>query len=1093
MRIEKHLFTFLCFFIMSAMTFAQITVKGTVKDKDDLGIPGANIVVKGTTNGTITDYDGNFSISVPSEKSVLVFSFLGMQTQEVTVGNKRIFNVVLKDDTEVLDEVVVVGYGTMKKSDLTGAVSSFRPDEKDAGKLTSIDNILQGKIAGLSVGASVDAPGAATSVTIRGANSLRGDNQPLYVIDNIPQASTGEFANSGNDGTFTIASNPLSSLNPADIESIEVLKDASATAIYGSRGANGVILITTKRGKSGKPTVTASANFTMADAARLLDMMDLKEYAIGRMIFGGKAANAVGDDWKLQIEDPKTGELVWNDSYQYYIDGNDIYRKLGENSKLPGKWRLLNPINWQKEIYSTAFSQNYSVTVNGGNDKVTYFTSASYKNIEGLVKGTGLRQGDLRLNLNADLSKSVKIAMSLNGSIKENDMMSGGNTTGGATGAVSNVALYSAPYIRSEEEMELETPNLADRATVWTWVDDYDDTTKEKTFRGSLDLTWNICKFLSYNLRAGGNIAIQDRDRWFNITLWDGAAQNGYLTQSDFNRSNYSVENVLQFNHEVKDIVSINAVAGITYDAYQSLNTLIVGNNFDMYDFRDKGMHMAGNVEVKQPAQADYQLLSFLARANLSFLNGRYLLTASIRGDGSSKFMKGKRWAYFPAATVAWRLEQEEFIKNLEWINQLKIRLGYGETGSQSIEPYSTFSSYGTTFINTPQGSNKPSQSANGSGDKLIGVVVDKMPNDELKWERTRSYNIGVDFSFLKDRIGGTVDLYSKTTYDLLIQRDLPPSTGYKSITINQGSLRNKGIEITLRGDIVRTKDFTWGVSGNISFNDPKILDFGLPEKEWGTGQFWKAYLGNSIGDHFGEANIFIAGKAPGLFYGYQTDGIIQVDDPYLQQVTDPSSINILKPGNLKLIDQNGDHVINEKDRVILGNPNAKFTYGFQTEFTWKDLTLSVSFNGVYGNDILNTNNRYFKLPSNSSSMVYKSSYENMWREANPWIGAYASNTIPSFSSVTPKVVLDQYIEDGSFLRCSDITLSYNLPSKAVSKIGFKNIGIYASVKNAFLVTNYTGYDPEVNSFAFDGTRPGIDLSSYPHTRSFIFGLNVTF
>lgn len=1093
MKFEKRYIVLLCMLVVASASFAQIIVKGTVKGEDNLSIPGVNVLIKGTTNATVTDLDGKFSISVPSEKSVLVFSFVGMKSQDVVVGKNRNLEIVLKENSEVLDEVVVIGYGTMKKSDLTGAVSSFRPDEKDVAKVASIDNLLQGKIAGLSVGASTEAPGAASSVTIRGANSLRGDNQPLYVIDNIPQASAGEFANSGNDGTFTIASNPLSSLNPADIESIEVLKDASATAIYGSRGANGVILITTKRGKSGKPTVTASANFTLANAARLLEMMNLKEYAIGRMVYGGKAANAVGDDWMLLITNPKTGQLEWNDSYQYYIDGNDIYRKLGANSTLPGKWRLLNPIDWQKEIYSTAFSQNYSLTVNGGSDKITYFTSASYKNIEGLVQGTGLRQGDVRVNLNADLSKSVKIALSLNGSLKENDMMSGGNTTGGATGAVSNVALYSAPYVRTEEEMELETPNLADRATVWTWVDDYDDKTTEKAFRGSLDLTWQICKFLSYNLRTGGNIAIQDRDRWFNITLWDGAAQNGYLTQTDFNRSNYSVENVLQFNHKVQGIVDINAVAGLTYDDYNSLNTLVVGNNFDVYDFRSNGLHMAGNTEVKQPIQSDYQLLSFLARANLSFLDGRYLLTASIRGDGSSKFLKGNRWAYFPAATVAWRMEQEKFMKDVRWVDQLKLRAGYGETGSQSIDPYSTFASYGSSFVNTPQGATKPGQSANGSGDKLIGVVVDKLPNDALKWERTRSYNVGIDFSFFQYRLGGTIDLYSKTTNDLLIQKDLPPSTGYKSIVINQGSLRNKGVEITLNGDIVRTKNFTWKLSGNIAFNQPEILDFGLPEKEWGTGQYWKAYMGNSIGDHFGEANIFIAGRAPGLFYGYETDGIIQENDPYLQKVTNTSSINTLKPGNLKFVDQNGDGVINEKDRVILGNPNAKFNYGFQTDFTWKDLTFSMTFNGVYGNDILNTNNRYFKLPSNSSSMVYKDSFYNMWRGDNPWIGAYASNTIPSFSSVTPKVVIDEYIEDGSFLRCSDITLGYNLPKKIVSKIGFKSVGIYASVKNAFLITKYTGYDPEVNSFAFDGTRPGIDVSSYPHTRSYIFGLNVSF
>ena len=305
--------------------------------------------------------------------------------------------------------------------------------------------------------------------------------------------------------------------------------------------------------------------------------------------------------------------------------------------------------------------------------------------------------------------------------------------------------------------------------------------------------------------------------------------------------------------------------------------------------------------------------------------------------------------------------------------------------------------------------------------------------------------------------------------------------------------MRNKGIEISLTGHIIDTKDFSWDLSGNIAFNDPQIMNLGLPEQEWGTGQNWKAYMGNSIGDHFGSANIFIEGEAPGLFYGYATDGIIQENDPYLQQVTDPASIGQLKPGNLKFVDQNHDGRIDEKDRVIIGDPNSKFTYGFQTSFRWKDLSLSMSFNGVYGNDILNTNARYFKLPSTDYSMMTKDAFYSMYRDANPWTGAYHSNTTPSMNSTTPKVVIDKYIEDGSFLRCSDITLAYTLPKKWIEKIHFTNVSVYASVKNAFCITDYSGYDPEVNSFAFDGTRPGIDMSSYPNTRSYIIGLNVSF
>ncbi len=1073
-------FSALLLFLCSTLgAFAQIIIKGTVKGEDNWGLPGANVLVKGSAGGTTTDYDGNYSISVPSEKSVLIFSYIGMESKEITVGDKKQINVTLKDNSELLDEVVVVGYGTMKKSDLTGAVGSYRPNERDAGKMASIDNMLQGKIAGMTVGSSSDAPGAASSVTIRGANSLRGDNQPLYVIDNIPQASTGEFASMGDNSNFSVATNALSSLNPADIESIEVLKDASATAIYGSRGANGVILITTKKGKSGKPTVGVSVNYNISKASNLLNMMNLKEHAEYLMIRSGGYMKDDNGNWNLHKYNEETQQMEWNTLFQYYVQGKDVYRKNGLDSGLDEQWTKLNPIDWQKEVYSTALAQNYVVTLTGGNDNVTYFSSASFKDMQGLVKGTGLKQGDFRLNLNTILSKSVTLNVSLNGSIKRNEMMAGGNTVGGATGAISNVALSSSPYVRSQEELD-KIPNIADRATVWTWVDEYDDITSEKSVRGSLDLKWNIISGLSYNLRAGGNIAIQDRDRWYGIQLYEGAMQNGYLTTSEFNRSNYSVENVFQYLKEIKNIVDINATAGVTYDAYTSLNSVMVGNNFQVYNLRTKGMNLAGNTEVKQPIQRDYQLLSALARLNLSFLSGRYLLTSSLRADGSSKFVKGNRWAYFPAVTGAWRLEQEEFLKPVDWLNQLKVRVGYGQTGAQSIDPYSTFSSY----------SSDGASSSSSDGTKLIGLLVDKMANEGLKWERTSSYNIGIDFAAFKDRLGMNIDIYSKTTKDLLISRDLPPSTGYESIIINQGSLRNKGVEITLRGDVIRTRNFTWNLSGNISFNNPKIMDFGLPESDWGSDR-WKAYNGASLGNHFGWGNIFVAGKAPGLFYGYKTDGIIQEGDSYLTDIK--KTIGTLAPGELKFVDRNGDGVIDDNDKMILGNPNPDFTYGIQTTFTYKDILLSATFNGVHGNQILNANARYTSIPSQSTNMILSESYQNMWRPENPWTDAMASNQMPSATSNTPKVVFDKYIENGSFFRCSDITLSYSLPKNMIRKIGFTGLSVYGSVKNPFVITKYSGYDPEVNSFAFDGTRPGIDMSSYPRTRSYIFGLNATF
>lgn len=1024
-------------------------VKGKVIDETKEGMIGVNVSVKGTSSGTITDYEGNYSIAVPDNNAVLVFSFIGYQKKEITVGSQSVINVSLAEDAKVLDEVVVVGYGTVRKGDVTGAISSLKPDERDASKVLSVDNLLQGKIAGVSVGNSVATPGAASSVTIRGANSLRGDNQPLYVIDNIPQASTGEFAASAFGGSdFQIAQNPLTSLNPQDIEDIQVLKDASATAIYGSRGANGVIIITTKKGKSGKPKVNVSANFTIATATNLKKMLNLDEYADYRNEQAG-------------------------DAKQYFKEGNEI-RYIFSGGQYdpanPESYNVLSYRNWQKDVYQDAFSQNYSATINGGGEKVKYYISAGYKDINGLVKETGLRQGDLRANLTMDLSSTVTMNMSLSGSLKQNDMMSGGDTKGGATGSVTRTAIDSAPYVTPSDE-----PNLSaeQKTNVWAWINDYDDITNEKTFRGSADLTWKISKHFSYNGRVGGDLFMQDRARWFGLQLFKGENDNGSLGLTNLNKNHYTVENLVNFNSKVGKIVDISATAGVTYDDYTFLNKITSARNFQSHAFRTKGLHMAGVINEEQPIQKDFQLLSYLGRLNLAFLEGRYLVTATFRADGTSKFVKSNRWAYFPSVALAWRVEQENFLRdNAPWVDQLKLRLGYGQTGNQSIDPYNSFYDYKKTI-----------DYATAEGNKELALAVSNLQNANLKWERTSSYSAGIDFSFFNSRLSGTLDWYYKETNDLLIERAVSPTTGFASILMNQGSLSNKGFEITLNGDIFRTKDFTWSLSGNIGFNTPEIKKLGLPESTYGNNTY-RAYLGNSIGDHFGVANIFIEGKAPGLFWGYKTDGIIQEGDEVL-----PNSIsNGNTPGNIKFVDSNGDGSITEDDKVILGDPNSDFTYGFQTTFTYKDFSLSASFNGVYGNDILNSNLRYEAMPSRQTSNMTKEAYANAWRADKP------GNLYPSVNSMVPsQAVLDRYIEDGSFLRCSDITLSYSLPKSLISKIKFENINLFASVKNAFIITSYSGYDPEVNTFAFDGLRCGIDMNSFPQARSYIFGLSVTF
>lgn len=1072
---KKNLFNvfLVCVFCVAAipdMFAQQIKVTGKVTDSTNEGMPGVNVQVKGTATGTITDFDGNYSIDVPDSKSTLVFSFIGYVTQQVPVGGKKVLNVQLKDDTQTLDEVVVVAYGTARKSDLTGATASLRPDANDASKTASFNNLLQGKVAGLNVTSSMAAPGAASSVTIRGANSLRGDNQPLYVIDNVPQSSTGEFAESAmGGGDFQIAQDPLSALNPADIEDITVLKDASATAIYGSRGANGVIIITTKKGKAGKAKVNVTANFTIADARNLHNMLNLEQYAA----YANMKANAGEEKYYPQAN----GEM-----HYVYGENLDKYKKDPTN---PEYYRVLSYKNWQKEAYSSAFSQVYSASVSGGSDAMTYYVSGGFKDIKGIVSNTGIKQGDLRANLTANLSKSVIMALALNGSIKQNDMMTGGNTTGGIAGSLARTVLDTAPYEIPADDPTLQT-DMDAKTTVYSWRDDYDDITDDKSFGGSLDLKWNICKYLSYNLRAGGNVNINERARWYGMQLTIGANDQGVLAMANLNKTNYNIENLLNLNIDLAKGIHLGATAGVTYDGHTFLNKNVKGTRFSNFDLRTKGLHLASVKTHEQPTQKDYQLLSYLGRINLSAYD-KYLLTASVRADGSSKFKKGNRWSYFPSFSLAWRMEQEEFMKNINWLNQMKIRLGFGVTGNQGINPYATFSDYSQII-----------DYAKATGDQILAMAVSNLQNDGLKWERTSSWNVGFDFAFFNSRLSGSVDVYQKKTNDLLISRSLPASSGFASVMLNQGSLKNKGVEISLNGDILRNLNgWSWSLGGNIGFNKSKIGDLGFAPTDFGTLKNVRGYQGTSIGDHFGIANLFIAGEAPGLFFGYKTQGIIQpediVDGKVAYTAADGSTkyysssvANDLGAGNIKAVDMNEDGVVDEKDKTILGNPNPDFTYGFQTRIAWKDLSVSASFNGVHGNQILNTNIRYY-TPSRQAGNLTQEAFRNIWTEENH------SNLYPSATANVKNVVYDRYIEDGSYLRCSDITLNYTLPKSWMKKIGFQNIGVFASVKNAFVITNYSGYDPEINSFAFDGLRPGIDMNAFPSQRSYVFGLNVTF
>ncbi|MGL4992743.1 MAG: SusC/RagA family TonB-linked outer membrane protein [Bacteroidales bacterium] len=1035
------------FSLSTALVLAQSkSVKGRVFDDLKLEMPGVSVLVKGTTNGTITDIDGNFSINVPDAKSVLQFSFMGYTTQEVVVGSQENLVVVLKEDSKQLDEVVVVGYGEVRRKDLTGAVSQLKPSESESQLFTSVDNLIQGKIAGVNISSSGSTPGGAVSVQIRGANSLRGDNQPLYIIDNIPMPSTAEGA--GNSlGDFQAAQNPLTSLNPQDIESVEVLKDASATAIYGARGANGVILITTKKGKKGKTVVNANATWSIANATRLPELLNVEEYALYR------------------------NEQNAGTTPQYYFSGSEVRfvtSGAAYNPEDADSYHVVNNEDWMKQVFRQAFSHNYNVSINGGGERTTYYFSAGFKDIEGLVNNTGLTQGDMRLNLNSQLNDRLRLNVIVNGSIKQNDMMSGGDTKGGASGSILRSAIDAAPHQRIIDANTLPE----DMSTALSWIQDYDDITINQVFRASATLNWKINNIFSYELRTGGNIRMEQRDRWFGLQLFRGMNDNGVLSMSTISSNNYSVENLLNFRHRFGRILNLSGVVAANYEDYNFVNKLVTGKDFENHSLRTKGISFANSVTHPLPIQRDNQLGSYLGRTNFSFLDGRYLLTASFRADGSSKFAKGNQWGYYPSLSTAWRIEEESFMSGVDFLDQLKLRAGWGITGNQGIDPYGTLSGYARVLdYSTP------------SGDRLIALGASSIANENLKWETTEAYNVGLDFAFFKQRLSGSFDAYLKTTRDLLIDMPLPPSTGFSTYTINQGSIQNKGLELTLSGQIIQKKDMNLTINGNIGVNRSVVKSLGLQQSKFGNHTL-EAYLGRSIGDYFNAVNIFAVGHVPGAFWGYKTDGIIQNSEEVAGMTYKKGEAT---PGNVKFVDMNGDNIIDEQDMTFIGDPTPAFNYGFQIAFNYKALSVSASFNGVYGNEIFNSNAYYDQTARRSHNNIRKDVFENAWR------GEGTSNKYTSVTSAAPNVSMDRFVEDGSFLRCADLTVGYTLPSKWTKQVMLERANLFVSAKNLFLITNYTGFDPEVSSFPNDGLRIGIDSNSFPNPREFVFGVNLTF
>ena len=1049
---------FFLFVFLPMMVFSQSkTITGTVKDETGLTLPGVTIQIKNTENlGAISNFDGYFNITIPSTSSkILVFSYLGYTTQEVNVSKTTNVNLIMIPDQTQLDEVVVIGYGTVLKKDVTGALTSVKVKDNVANQSGTIDQLLQGRAAGVQVTQNAGAPGSGISVKIRGTNSLRGNNEPLYVIDGVIISSAGEdviaAGGVGNSGQET--QNGLNGINPRDIESIQVLKDASATAIYGSRGANGVVLITTKKGVKGKVKIKSFITTSIRTIDKKYDVLD-----------GNGYANYQNETSLLNGLNPR-----------FQIDGSQIFGITYDTAGNPNvSNRPAQILNWQDELYRQGFSTKVGFSASGGSDNGNYYISLGFNEQEGIVSNSSLKSSDIRINLNQDLTNKLKLQARFSASFNDINFTEGGDLTGANQSFVRNAILFR-PVITEEiedfgEDLEASNP--------YSWVNDFEDVSKAKRYIASIGLTYKLpVKGLKYQLKAGGNVRTKDRRRFYGLTTFQGANANGALQISTLNVTSYQINNFLRFNRTFNRKHRINATAGVTYDVRNVENSIYAVEDFVTTGLTTQQPFLAS--VISQPLRylkSDQQIFSLLGRLNYTF-NNKYILTASFRRDGVSKFSKENRFGFFPSFALAWRLDNEKFIKNLNIFEDLKLRAGWGEIGNHGIGAYGTLSDYGINgqLYGTP---------GNGTS---VPLSLNNLANPNLTWETTEQLNFGLDFTTKNDRISGSIDLYDKTTKDLLQRSPIPTSSGFRSILINRGTISNKGLEVALNIAAVSTDDFEINIGGNIAFNKTKIETLGIPLEDFyidGVAEQRSFYFGNqiSVGQYFRTAaNVFVEGEETSLFYGFETNGIYQTEDTDL--------VAGAVPGDVRVVDQNEDGVVDILDRTFIGNPNPDFVYGFNLNFKLKGFTADFLFNGVYGNDIANGNLIKLYNAEGLGTNISPNAYNNAWRpDAQSNLHPRLGYDVISNQAIG---ISDRIIEDGSYLRLNNVTISYDIPVENSSLM--ERLNVYIAGQNLFTWTDYSGYNPEVSSFLNNGLINGVDWNGAPNAKTILLGLNINF
>lgn len=986
--------------LCTQLAMAQNQVTGVVSDESGLPLPGANIVEKGTTNGVTADFDGNYTIVVAGSSAVLQVSYVGYLTKEVAVGSQSAISVVLSEDAAQLDEVVVVAYGTVKKSDLTGAVASIKTDEINATPSVRLDDALRGKVSGVQITPTSSQPGAAASIRIRGTNSISGNSSPLFVIDGL------------------IGAGNSSDINVLDIESVEVLKDASATALYGSRGSAGVVLITTKRGKAGQSRFSYDAYTTFQSPTRFLDVLNAAEFA----------------DWQNEVQ------------------GTEAY---------PNPTSFGEGTDWQEEVYRNgAPMTSHTLSASGGNEKAQYFVSGNYFNQDGIFRGGNLERYQLRMNGDYRLNKILKVGNSV--TISRSSQVPRSSNIINIAGWFPTLPVFdeNGEYTIQTASAELNAENPVGNAAKNINLD-----TRTRIL-GTLYAELEPIKNLRYKFNFGTDLSLDKSENYAPSTLFTQRNDGGTATIENSEYLSVLVEQTLAYNTSFGDH-DLDGLFGYTrqriFNSGSAVQTMGFTTDFFEYNNIDAGSERSGASSFAN----EFGVESFLFRLNYGY-KGKYRITLNGRVDGSSNFAKDSKWGTFPSVAVAWNAGREEFIENLKIFDDLKFRASYGRLGNPA--------SGGTSLARLGAGF---TYLFGNSGDITNGIGLNRLGNDQLKFETTDQLDLGIDTSFFKDRLQVTLDYYHKETNDLFTDQEILWLAGVPNAIIptNFGTIENSGFELFVNSINIDKGDFRWDTSFNISTNKNSVVS--IPDED---GEL----LINRFGGVLNQPSAVIKeGEPLGAFYGYIRNGIWND-----QAEIDAAGVEGrgVFPGGKRFEDISGpdgvpDGVIDADDQTIIGNPHPELFGGMNNTFTYKGLEFSMYWSFVLGNDIFNeTDSRINTAFDNNVSGMF----------ANRWTPENTDTNVPSVRGVFRTEVVPEtgIIEDGSFLRLRNISLGYNIPTKYVPI--FQNAKVYISGTNLLLFDNYSGYDPEINR-GNENARRGYDQAQDPAVRSFTLGLSLTF